>query len=349
MKNGVSRVQEEILIPLPRKVDFAMKITKFARWFGMAASLLCLIQARPIRAQGVYRELWTNLTTSVGSSLAALTNTTYNPNWPNNPAAAYTRVFTNFETETNILDNYGQRLRTFVVPPTNGAFRFWIASDDTSQLLLSPDENPSNLVSIANVAAWTNPREWTREANQQSAPVTLQAGRRYYLEAIMQEGGGGDNLCVRWQMPNGAFEEPLTASSAAGSRLIPCTGINSTPGFFYQPTNTTVAESANATFSLLVTNQSPVTYQWQRSGTNLPGANQSLLVFNNASYLADNGKIFRCVVSNASGAVTSSPATLTVIADVTPPSPVFAINQDQTHITIVFFRAGGNCLGHKRH
>ena len=313
-----------------------MKITKFTRWFVIAGGLLCFAQARPVHAQGVYRELWTNLTTSLGSSLAALTNTTYNPNWPNNPAAAYTRVFANCETETNILDNYGQRLRTFVVPPTNGAFSFWIASDDTSQLFVSTDENPANIVPIANVAAWTNPREWTREANQQSAPITLQAGRRYYLEAIMQESAGGDNLCVRWQMPNGTFEEPLTASSAAGTRLIPCTGITSMPGFFYQPSNTTVAEGANATFSLLATNQSTMSYQWQRSGTNLPGATQSLLVFSNASYLADNGKLFRCVVSNASGSVTSSPATLTVVADITPPSLVSGNNQDQTHITIIF-------------
>ena len=30
-----------------------------------------------------------------------LTNTTYNPNWPNNPAPAYTQVFPGFETEVN--------------------------------------------------------------------------------------------------------------------------------------------------------------------------------------------------------------------------------------------------------
>ena len=46
----------------------------------------------------MYRQLWTGLTTSQGNTLAALTNTTYNPNWPNNPNANYTRVFTNFET-----------------------------------------------------------------------------------------------------------------------------------------------------------------------------------------------------------------------------------------------------------
>ena len=50
---------------------------------------------------GIYRELWINLSSSVGNTLAALTNTTDNPNWPNNPVASYTHVFTNFETEIN--------------------------------------------------------------------------------------------------------------------------------------------------------------------------------------------------------------------------------------------------------
>ena len=74
--------------------------------------LFCSI-ATTAFGQGVYRELWTNLTTSVGNSLTALTNTTYNPNWPNNPAAIYTRVFTNCETETNLKTKNGQRYRTF--------------------------------------------------------------------------------------------------------------------------------------------------------------------------------------------------------------------------------------------
>ena len=47
---------------------------------------------------GVYRELWTNLNPNVGG-LAALTNTAYNTNWTSSPVAAYTKVYTNFETE----------------------------------------------------------------------------------------------------------------------------------------------------------------------------------------------------------------------------------------------------------
>ena len=102
----------------------------------------------PSTTFGIYRQLWTNLNSSVGNSLTALTNTSFNPNWPNNPTASYTHVFTNFETEINSgMNYYGQRLRAFVVPPTTGLYTFWIASDDTSQLFLSASENPAGYAS----------------------------------------------------------------------------------------------------------------------------------------------------------------------------------------------------------
>ena len=158
---------------------------------------------------GVYRQLWTNLNSSIGNTLTVLTNTSYNPDWPNNPASVYTHVFTSFETAANTgLNNYGQRLRTFVVPPTNGNYVFWIASDDNSLLLLSTNEDPANATRIAGVSNWTPWRNFGVEAGQQSAPIYLQGGQRYYLEALMQQGGGGDNLTVQWQLPNGAAELP---------------------------------------------------------------------------------------------------------------------------------------------
>ena len=39
----------------------------------------------PPPSLGVYRQLWINLNESIGNTLAMLTNTAYNPNWPNNP------------------------------------------------------------------------------------------------------------------------------------------------------------------------------------------------------------------------------------------------------------------------
>ncbi|MHC4439810.1 MAG: LamG domain-containing protein, partial [Planctomycetota bacterium] len=39
---------------------------------------------------------------------------------------------------------------------------------------------------------------WTRYAGQQSMPVTLEAGRKYYIEAVMKENAGGDRLRVAY-------------------------------------------------------------------------------------------------------------------------------------------------------
>src|SRR5437867_2961399 len=185
---------------------------------GVNLTLSCLQTGA--QTFGIYRQLWTGLSTTDGS-VNALTNTLLNPNWPNSPNPAYTQVFTNCETETNLLDGYGQRLRAFVVPPTNGFYAFQIASDANSSLFLSLVESATNRQLLCFVAGSTNPREWTREANQISAPVLLEGGRRYYLEVLHKEASGNDNLAVRWQLSNGAIEEPLTATSAAGTLLIP--------------------------------------------------------------------------------------------------------------------------------
>jgi regulation of enolase protein 1 (concanavalin A-like superfamily) len=286
---------------------------------------------------GVYRELWTNLSSSAGNTLAALTNTTDNPNWPSSPVGSYTHVFTNFETEINLNMNYfGQRVRTFVVPPTNGLYTFWIASDDTSQLYLSTNENPAGISAIASQTSYTSSEEWTEFANQQSAQIYLQGGCRYYLEARMQQGNGGENLSVRWQLPNGVYEQPLASVSTAGTVLVPCSGVNLFPGIYSQTTNVTTVENQNATLSILVTNPAPVTYQWFGGSTKLPGATLPVYTVTNANLLLNNGQTFTCVVSNSVGSVTSAPITLNVTRDTTPPVVTQVFNLGLTNVEIVF-------------
>ena len=284
---------------------------------------------------GVYRQLWTGLSTSDGS-VNALTNVSLNPNWPNSPNPSYTQVFTSFETETNLLDGYGQRVRGFVVPPMTGFYIFWIASDDNSSLFLSTDESPANKQLLCYVTSSTNPRQWTKEPNQMSAPVTLEAGRRYYIEALHKEDSGGDNLAVRWELPNGVIEEPLASSSAAGTLLIPYNGTNTVPGIYTQPASVTVVEQANATFSLLATNWSSVGYQWRLNGNNLAGvlSRKSFYSVSNVTIAANNGQVYSCVVSNGSMSVTSLLATLTVVADTNAPTLLSASSLSQSLVAI---------------
>ena len=118
----------------------------------------------------------------------------------------------NFEAPTNVDDNYGQRLRAFITPPITGSYTFWIASDDNSDLFLSTDDTPAHKQAISSVSVWTDPRQWNKYPEQQSVPIPLVAGQRYYIEALMKEGNGGDNLAVRWQLPDSTIEEPIPAT-----------------------------------------------------------------------------------------------------------------------------------------
>ncbi|PYU57082.1 MAG: pyrrolo-quinoline quinone [Acidobacteria bacterium] len=78
-----------------------------------------------------------------------------------------------------------------------------------------------------------------------------------------------------------------------------------------QPANQTVSVGQTATFSVGAAGTPPLTYQWQKNGVDIPGATSSSYT-TPATTSADTGTIFRVVVSNTAGSVTSNSATLTV-------------------------------------
>ncbi|MES2924794.1 MAG: PA14 domain-containing protein [Verrucomicrobiota bacterium] len=147
-----------------------------------------------IEARAVKRQLWTGIT---GSSVTNLTSV---GSYPNSPNLTTYQAF--FETPTDSADNYGQKLSGYLRAPDSGSFTFWIASDDGSELWLSTDSNPANKVKIAYTLNFTNSREWGKYATQNSAAITLEGGKFYYIEALHKEGIGGDNLAVSWSGPD---------------------------------------------------------------------------------------------------------------------------------------------------
>jgi hypothetical protein len=62
--------------------------------------------------------------------------------------------------------------------------------------------------------------ETTRNSNQ-SAPIFLEQGKAYYIEALMKEGGGKDNLSVTWQMPGDPEPVNQTTKPISGTYLSP--------------------------------------------------------------------------------------------------------------------------------
>ena len=121
-----------------------------------------------------------------------------------------------FEGPQNMGDRYGARMRGFVHAPVTGAYTFWIATDDGGELFLSADESPLKKRSIATCPTAAGVRDWTRHPSCKSAPILLTGGKRYYIEALQKEGGGGDHLAVGWTLPDGTDERPIP-----GKRLSP--------------------------------------------------------------------------------------------------------------------------------
>lgn len=116
-----------------------------------------------------------------------------------------------FETPSDRADYYGSRVTGLITAPQTGNYTFWIAVDDWAELFLSTDETPANKKRIAETHApqWNKPREWYKYPNQKSAPVKLEAGKKYYIETLMFEGRVSDNLAVGWQLPSGVKQMPI--------------------------------------------------------------------------------------------------------------------------------------------
>jgi hypothetical protein len=97
------------------------------------------------------------------------------------------------------------------------------------------------------------------------------------------------------------------------------------PSIVFQPTDATVALGTNASFIVIALGSPTLTYQWVANGTNIDGATNASLLLTNVQF-AQAGNYF-VTVSNAFGTVSSSNATLTVLA---PP----AIAQSPTNLTL---------------
>ncbi len=135
----------------------------------------------------------------------AVTDLTGNAKYPNYPDD--TRVVMGYEGINGYGDNYGVKLSGFITPKTSGKYIFYVASDDNSELYLSTDDTEANVAPIAKEVNWANAREWTGDSGGRrpnlenvSAPIQLEAGKRYYTMLLYKEGGGGDHGAVAMKL-----------------------------------------------------------------------------------------------------------------------------------------------------
>jgi parallel beta-helix repeat protein len=181
------------------EVDYRSDATMIVSNASMDAAVL---------SGGLLREVWTNTS---GNDVVQIP-------LQNNPSA--TNEIRELEGPNNGGENYGARIRGFLIAPATGKYTFWIAADDSGEIWLSTTAQPADKVKIAYTLSWNNSRQWNKFADQKSKEITLQAGQKYYLEILHKQGGGGGNLAVQWMLPDGKVESPIPAS-----RLEPFTEI----------------------------------------------------------------------------------------------------------------------------
>ncbi len=123
------------------------------------------------------------------------------PDYPYRPSGR--DICSSFESPTNWGEYNLTRMRGFLRPQVSGDYRFWIASDNSSELWLSTDATPLNARRIASVPRlnWVDPHQWTKFPSQRSDTIRLNAGETYYIEALQEQTRADEHLSVGWQAP----------------------------------------------------------------------------------------------------------------------------------------------------
>ena len=159
--------------------------------------------------------IWRDL---CGGEVKVLTNAPLYPSYPSEKKIIY--EFSEFQIEDNSVE-YGQTIAGFLNPVRSGSYRFAIASDDSSELWLSPSKNPEEKELIASVFAegatgWTKKNEIDKYPSQISRDIKLRDGGRYYIEVIHKQGTGDGFVQVFWSNP-GVTEFKLISSEYLSS------------------------------------------------------------------------------------------------------------------------------------
>lgn len=103
------------------------------------------------------------------------------------------------------------RSRGYIIAPETGTYRFWVTGRVGAELYLSPDDTKyrKDLIAELNPDIGTgygveknSPTPWDNYVSQMSGEIYLEAGQRYYIEALQGTGYFlGSHLRIAWARP----------------------------------------------------------------------------------------------------------------------------------------------------
>ncbi len=170
-----------------------------SNWDEMKAGTNPLVKDVPDSVAMLSGESWTGIP---GHRVADLAG---DPRFPAKPDLATLVDSMDFSDEGT---NYGVRLRGYVTAPEDGLYRFSISGNNSCTLYLAESEDKFTKRVIAKVDHGTKWRQFWTSPVQESEPVELEKGKRYYVEVLYKRGaadearpGEKDHSSVAWERP----------------------------------------------------------------------------------------------------------------------------------------------------
>lgn len=304
--------------------------------------------------------------------------------FPDNPDEL--RILSIWEAPSGIADQYVAQISGWLSPAETGGYVFFTNSDDPSHLYLSTDDDPANKLLIAQQIQWSGVRNW-QTGNQSfkrsdnfywnyphegvtdpeheyatwpedgftdNDGIRLQAGQRYYMEAVFREAGGGDNLEVTMITEDEAEEEGFPPNGTVSTLTGDLIGTYLNPNgaevtITQQPQDATALEGRTVTFTVEAEGThvygNSIVYQWQSADAgssdfaDIEGATA-------ASYTTDllmleaNNRQYRVMVGSPTFQIvsaTSDVITLSVTPDEDPPEIHYAVSLGTGDVVGIMF------------
>jgi uncharacterized repeat protein (TIGR01451 family) len=251
---------------------------------------------------------------------------------------AYEKTFAVVSNLVNTsYDNYLGIMYSYFIAPSNGLYRFYARSDDSSQLWMNTNAvnstDPAGKVLLGVITDFYDANYRLMAEN-----VPLIGGQRYYIEGRWRDGTGGDGMtiAIRAQtassarpasteiMPASFFEYPARADRFGAVNLA---GIS--------PANPVVSPGQTVTFVAEGIGGAPLYGMfWLKNGQPIFGNATTFTTQPLTS--SDDGAVFTLVVTNAFSRVERS-TTLTVLPDPTAPAVVSAVGSQYQDLVVLTF------------
>jgi len=240
----------------------------------------------------------------------------------------------------NFNDNFTDAMLGYFMPPTTGAYVFFLNSDDDGDLWLSTDTSAQGLRLVANETGWASGNlTWgassgtasqvrsdtfvdpTTKTTPYANGIVLFGGQKYLMWVTHHDGGGGNELAVNAKLlsdPDPASgSESILRGSLVGAYFPACKYVS----FTNQPQSQTTAPYTAVTFTAsgITDSTTPVSgehnpltalnnllfFQWYKSGVAVPGATTSAYTIGE-TLPSDNNAQISCQMralgyANASG------------------------------------------------